>query len=183
MWNESASVPSPLNPKLDLGLACPCPPFSPSYTVLPSETGMGCQQRVKGKHSALLADAEQEGSVEDEELGALPHPSASLNSEYRGSRTRDPILLPLPGPLFMEGLADAALEDGECLLALTVSPQCPSSLAGVDRQIPYSACSEALPELCSRREGCRETVVAPVPPPRPPPYPPAGWPGPPSSTL
>ncbi|KAF4021210.1 hypothetical protein G4228_013785 [Cervus hanglu yarkandensis] len=77
--------------------------------------GMGCQQRVKGKHSALLADAEQEGSVEDEELGALPHPSASLNSEYRGSRTRDPILLPLPGPLFMEGLADAALEDVENL--------------------------------------------------------------------
>ncbi|KAM9691343.1 rho guanine nucleotide exchange factor 11 isoform 14-T14 [Dama dama] len=77
--------------------------------------GMGCQQRAKGKHSALLADAEQEGSVEDEELGALPHPSASLNSEYRGSRTRDPILLPLPGPLFMEGLADAALEDVENL--------------------------------------------------------------------
>ncbi|KAB0387628.1 hypothetical protein FD755_002584 [Muntiacus reevesi] len=77
--------------------------------------GMGCQQRVRGKHSALLADAEQEGSVEDEELGALPHPSASLNSEYRGSRTRDPILLPLPGPLFMEGLADAALEDVENL--------------------------------------------------------------------
>lgn len=67
--------------------------------------------------------------MEDEELEALPHPSASLNSEYRGSRTRDPILLPLPGPLFMEGLADAALEDGECLLALTVSPQCPSGLA------------------------------------------------------
>ena len=97
---------------------------------------MGCQQRAKGKHSALLADAEQEGSVEDEELGALPHPSASLNSEYRGSRTRDPILPPLPGPLFMEGLADAALEDGECPLTLTVSPQCPSGLAGVDRQIP-----------------------------------------------
>ncbi|XP_055259963.1 rho guanine nucleotide exchange factor 11 isoform X9 [Moschus berezovskii] len=77
--------------------------------------GVGCQQKVKGKHSALLADAEQEGSVEEEELGALPHPSASLDGEHRGSRTRDPILLPLPGPLFMEGLADAALEDVENL--------------------------------------------------------------------
>ncbi|XP_020766491.2 rho guanine nucleotide exchange factor 11 isoform X9 [Odocoileus virginianus] len=85
----------------------------PEPEVAPA--GMGHQPRAKGKHSALLADAEQEGSVEDEELGALPHPSASLNSEYRGSRTRDPILLPLPGPLFMEGLADAALEDVENL--------------------------------------------------------------------
>ncbi|XP_061258972.1 rho guanine nucleotide exchange factor 11 isoform X8 [Bos javanicus] len=77
--------------------------------------GMGCQQRVQGKPLALLADAEQEGSVEEEELGALPHSSASLDSKHRGSRTRDPILLPLPGPLFIEGLADAALEDVENL--------------------------------------------------------------------
>ena len=144
---------------------------------------MGCQQRVQGKPSALLADAEQEGSVEEEELGALPHSSASLDSEHRGSRTRDPLLLPLPGPLFIEGLADAALEDGECLLALAVSPQCPSGLASVNRQILNSACSEALPELRSRREGCRETAVVPVPLPHPSAHPPAGWPESPSSTL
>lgn len=137
---------------------------------------MGCQQRVQGKPLALLADAEQEGSVEEEELGALPHSSASLDSKHRGSRTRDPILLPLPGPLFIEGLADAALEDGECLLALAVRPQCPSGLASVNRQIPHSACSEPLPELCSRREGCRETIVVPVPLPHRSAHPPAGWP-------
>lgn len=121
--------------------------------------------------------------MEEEELGALPHSSASLDSEPRGSRTRDPILLPLPGPLFMEGLADAALEDGECLLALAVSPQCLSSLASINRPVPHSACSEACPELCSRREGCRETVVVPVPPPQPSARPLAGWPRSPSSTL
>ncbi|XP_028344556.1 rho guanine nucleotide exchange factor 11-like isoform X3 [Physeter macrocephalus] len=77
--------------------------------------GTGPQQRVKGKHPVLLEGPEQEGSIEEEELGTLPHPSASLDGENRGSRTRDPILLPLPGPLFMEGLADAALEDVENL--------------------------------------------------------------------
>ncbi|XP_058910118.1 rho guanine nucleotide exchange factor 11 isoform X4 [Kogia breviceps] len=77
--------------------------------------GTGPQQRVKGKHPVLLEGSEQEGSIEEEELGTLPHPSASLDGENRGSRTRDPILLPLPGPLFMEGLADAALEDVENL--------------------------------------------------------------------
>uniref|UniRef100_A0A8C0CCV5 Rho guanine nucleotide exchange factor 11 n=1 Tax=Balaenoptera musculus TaxID=9771 RepID=A0A8C0CCV5_BALMU len=77
--------------------------------------GTGPQQRVKGKHPVLLEGPEPEGSIEEEELGTLPHPSASLDGENRGSRTRDPILLPLPGPLFMEGLADAALEDVENL--------------------------------------------------------------------
>ncbi|XP_058395481.1 rho guanine nucleotide exchange factor 11 isoform X1 [Diceros bicornis minor] len=77
--------------------------------------GTGPQQRVKGKHPVLLEDPEQEGSVEEEEVGVLPHASTSLDVENRGSRTRDPILLPLPGPLFMEGLADAALEDVENL--------------------------------------------------------------------
>ena len=62
----------------------------------------------------LLDDPEQEGSNEGE-LGALPHPSASLDGENRGGLTRDPILLPLPGPLFMEGLAHSALEDVESL--------------------------------------------------------------------
>ena len=32
----------------------------------------------------------------------------------------------------MEGLADAALEDGEGLMAPTVSPQCPSSMTIVN---------------------------------------------------
>ncbi|XP_045640767.1 rho guanine nucleotide exchange factor 11 isoform X5 [Ursus americanus] len=76
--------------------------------------GTGPQQRVEGKHAGLLDDPEQEGSIEGE-LGALPHPSASLDGENRGGRTRDPILLPLPGPLFTEGLADSALEDVESL--------------------------------------------------------------------
>lgn len=92
---------------------CASPPLP--YTALPSKTGPGPQQRVRGKHPGQLEDPEQEGSIE-EELGALPHPSASLDVESRGGRTRGPILLPLPGPLFMEGLADSALEDGECLL-------------------------------------------------------------------
>ncbi|KAJ8794209.1 hypothetical protein J1605_003355 [Eschrichtius robustus] len=49
--------------------------------------GTGPQQRVKGKHPVLLEGPEPEGSIEEEELG----------------------------PLFMEGLADAALEDVENL--------------------------------------------------------------------
>ncbi|XP_020140564.1 rho guanine nucleotide exchange factor 11 isoform X2 [Microcebus murinus] len=73
------------------------------------------QQRVQGKHPVLLEDPEQEGSVEEEELGVLPHPSASLDEENRGTLRRAPIHLALPGPLFMEGLADSALEDVENL--------------------------------------------------------------------
>lgn len=65
-------------------------------------------------HPVLPEDSEREGSLE-EELGALPHPSTSADGEHRGGRTRDPILLPLPGPLFTEGLADSALEDVESL--------------------------------------------------------------------
>ncbi|XP_035974146.2 rho guanine nucleotide exchange factor 11 isoform X9 [Halichoerus grypus] len=76
--------------------------------------GTGPQPRAKGKHRALLEDPEQEGSLE-EELGALPHPSAALGGESRGGRTRDPILLPLAVPLFLDGLADSALEDVENL--------------------------------------------------------------------
>ncbi|XP_077757294.1 rho guanine nucleotide exchange factor 11 isoform X5 [Canis aureus] len=84
----------------------------PESGLLPG--GPGPQQRVRGKHPGQLEDPEQESSIE-EELGALPHPSASLDGESRGGRTRGPILLPLPGPLFMEGLADSALEDVERL--------------------------------------------------------------------
>ncbi|XP_032254158.1 rho guanine nucleotide exchange factor 11 isoform X5 [Phoca vitulina] len=76
--------------------------------------GTGPQPRAKEKHPALLEDPEQEGSLE-EELGALPHPSAALGGESRGGRTRDPILLPLAVPLFLDGLADSALEDVENL--------------------------------------------------------------------
>ncbi|XP_059269592.1 rho guanine nucleotide exchange factor 11 isoform X7 [Mustela nigripes] len=76
--------------------------------------GPGPQQRARGTHPVLPEDSEREGSLE-EELGALPHPSTSADGEHRGGRTRDPILLPLPGPLFTEGLADSALEDVESL--------------------------------------------------------------------
>ncbi|PNI30281.1 ARHGEF11 isoform 3 [Pan troglodytes] len=77
--------------------------------------GTGSQQRVQGKHQVLLEDPEQEGSAEEEELGVLPCPSTSLDGENRGIRTRNPIHLAFPGPLFMEGLADSALEDVENL--------------------------------------------------------------------
>uniref|UniRef100_A0A2K5CC14 Rho guanine nucleotide exchange factor 11 n=1 Tax=Aotus nancymaae TaxID=37293 RepID=A0A2K5CC14_AOTNA len=80
--------------------------------------GAGPQQRVQGKHPVLLEDPEQEGSVEEEELGVLPCPSTSLDGENRGIRTRNPIHLAFPGPLFMEGLADSALEDVENLRRL-----------------------------------------------------------------
>ncbi|XP_053772148.1 rho guanine nucleotide exchange factor 11 isoform X4 [Desmodus rotundus] len=85
----------------------------PEPEELPGDTGP--QQRVKGKHPVLLKDPEHESSIEEKELGALPHPSMSLDGENRGGRTRDPIILPLPSPLFMEGLADAALQDVENL--------------------------------------------------------------------
>ncbi|XP_016076904.1 PREDICTED: rho guanine nucleotide exchange factor 11 isoform X3 [Miniopterus natalensis] len=83
------------------------------------------QQRVTGKHSVLLEGPKREGSIEEKELSALPHPSTSLNGENRGGRTRDPIVLPLPDPLFMEGLADAALEDVENLRHLILCGRLP----------------------------------------------------------
>ncbi|XP_053522199.1 rho guanine nucleotide exchange factor 11 isoform X4 [Artibeus jamaicensis] len=85
----------------------------PEPEEFPGDTGP--QQKVKGKHPVLLKDPEHESSVEEKELGALPQPSTSLDGENRGGRTRDPIVLPLPSPLFMEGLADAALQDVENL--------------------------------------------------------------------
>ncbi|XP_037681586.1 rho guanine nucleotide exchange factor 11 isoform X4 [Choloepus didactylus] len=80
--------------------------------------GTGPQQRVKVKHPVLREDPEQEGSMEEEEPGALSYPSASLDRENTGIRTRNPIHLPLPGPLCVEGLADSALEDGSAWLCL-----------------------------------------------------------------
>ncbi|XP_058165888.1 rho guanine nucleotide exchange factor 11 isoform X6 [Dasypus novemcinctus] len=77
--------------------------------------GTGPQQRVPVKHPILLEDPEQEHNGEEEELGALSDPSASLDGEKMGVRTRKPIHLPLPGALCMEGLADSALEDVERL--------------------------------------------------------------------
>ncbi|XP_032173964.1 rho guanine nucleotide exchange factor 11 isoform X6 [Mustela erminea] len=92
--------------------------------------GPGPQQRARGTHPVLPEDSEREGSLE-EELGALPHPSMSADGEHRGGRTRDPILLPLPGPLFTEGLADSALEDVESLrhliLGSLLQGQCPEA--------------------------------------------------------
>ncbi|XP_054547411.1 rho guanine nucleotide exchange factor 11 isoform X3 [Talpa occidentalis] len=84
----------------------------PEPEELPARTGP--QERATAMHPALLEDPGQESSI-GEELHALPHPPVSLDAENRGSRTRNPILLPLPDPLFMEGLADAALEDVESL--------------------------------------------------------------------
>ncbi|XP_023598367.1 rho guanine nucleotide exchange factor 11 [Trichechus manatus latirostris] len=94
--------------------------------------GTGPQQRVRGTHPVVLEDPEQGGTGEEAARGALPHPSSPLDGETTGIRTRDPIQLPLPGPLFMEGLAEAALEDVENLRHLilwsllpghTVEPQ------------------------------------------------------------
>lgn len=75
--------------------------------------GPGPQQRVQEKQLVAPEESEQEEGAE--ELRALPHPSPSLDGENRGIRTRDPVLLALAGPLLMEGLADAALEDVENL--------------------------------------------------------------------
>ncbi|XP_051013375.1 rho guanine nucleotide exchange factor 11 [Acomys russatus] len=75
--------------------------------------GPGLQQRAQEKQ--LVAQEEPEQEEDAEELRALPPPPLSLDGENRGIRTRDPVLLALTGPLLMEGLADAALEDVENL--------------------------------------------------------------------
>nr|XP_017201265.1 rho guanine nucleotide exchange factor 11 isoform X7 [Oryctolagus cuniculus] len=80
----------------------------------PLEAGPGPPQRGQGMQPVLLGDPEQRGHGE-EELGALPDPPAPLGGENSTIRTRDPFHLALPGPLFMEGLADSALEDVENL--------------------------------------------------------------------
>lgn len=73
--------------------------------------GPGPEQRVQDKQ--LIA--QEEPAQEDEDLRTLPRAPPSLDGENRGVRTRDPVLLALTGPLLMEGLADAALEDVENL--------------------------------------------------------------------
>ncbi|KAL1777951.1 rho guanine nucleotide exchange factor 11 isoform X8 [Sigmodon hispidus] len=73
--------------------------------------GPGPQQRVQDKQQVAQEEPEQDA----EELRALPRPFPALDGEDRGIRTRDPVLLALTGPLLMEGLADAALEDVENL--------------------------------------------------------------------
>ncbi|KAM4861057.1 rho guanine nucleotide exchange factor 11 isoform 4-T4 [Thomomys bottae] len=73
--------------------------------------GTGPQQGIQGKPEK----PELEDSIEKEELRTLSHPSPCRDGENRIIRTRDPIHLALPGPLFMEGLADSALEDVENL--------------------------------------------------------------------
>ncbi|XP_021105025.1 rho guanine nucleotide exchange factor 11 isoform X7 [Heterocephalus glaber] len=77
--------------------------------------GPGTQQRVQGKQPVPPEEPEQEGNAVEGELAALPLPSAALSGENVGVGTRDPIALALPGSLFMEGLADSALEDVENL--------------------------------------------------------------------
>ncbi|XP_048213912.1 rho guanine nucleotide exchange factor 11 isoform X3 [Perognathus longimembris pacificus] len=73
--------------------------------------GTGPQQGTQGKPEK----PEQEGSPEKEELRTPSHPSLCPYGENMDIRTRDPVHLALPGPLFMEGLADSALEDVENL--------------------------------------------------------------------
>ncbi|XP_060234534.1 rho guanine nucleotide exchange factor 11 isoform X8 [Meriones unguiculatus] len=75
--------------------------------------GPGPQRRVQEKQLVVQEEHEREEDVE--ERRALPSPPTSLDGENRGIRTRDPVLLALAGPLLMEGLADAALEDVESL--------------------------------------------------------------------
>ncbi|XP_056672202.1 rho guanine nucleotide exchange factor 11 isoform X9 [Monodelphis domestica] len=82
----------------------------PEVELLPR--GDGAQQWVNGKHQALSEEPKQEGS--EEELVASKSMS-SLGGGGLGIRTRSTIHLPLPGPFFMEGLADSALEDVETL--------------------------------------------------------------------
>ncbi|CAO2598649.1 Rho guanine nucleotide exchange factor 11 [Lemmus lemmus] len=75
--------------------------------------GPGPPQSFQEKQ--LVAQEKPEQEEDAEGLRALPHPSPSLDGENRGIRTRDPVLLALAGPLLLEGLADAALEDVENL--------------------------------------------------------------------
>lgn len=97
--------------------------------------GPGPQQRVQEKQLVAQEEHEQEDT---EELRALPPPPTSLDGENRGIRTRDPVLA-LEGPLLMEGLADAALEDGECLRHC----HCPWCLSNIASFSP-STCSKVL---------------------------------------
>ncbi|XP_064138815.1 rho guanine nucleotide exchange factor 11 isoform X6 [Loxodonta africana] len=117
--------PAPSRVGLDDSEAFPRRCSEPEPEELPG-ADIGPQQRIRGTHPVLPEDPEQEGTGEEEKLGALPHPSSSLVGENTGIRTRDPIHLPLPGPLFMEGLAEAALEDVENLRHLILWRLLPS---------------------------------------------------------
>lgn len=87
-----------------------------------SNTGPGPEQTVPDKQLVAQEEPEQEDA---EGLRTLPRPPPSLDGESRGIRTRDPVLLALTGPLLMEGLADAALEDGECFRDTVIGPGIP----------------------------------------------------------
>ncbi|XP_075419737.1 rho guanine nucleotide exchange factor 11 isoform X5 [Tenrec ecaudatus] len=89
------------------------------------------QQRARGPHPALLEDPEPEGSREEEGLGVLPHPPSPLDGENMDIGTEDPVHVPLPGPLFMEGLAESALEDVESLRRLILYSLQPSPSTGL----------------------------------------------------
>ncbi|KAM6217194.1 rho guanine nucleotide exchange factor 11 [Rhynchocyon petersi] len=89
--------------------------------------GTGLQQRVRGKQPVPLEDPEPEGHGQDEELRTLPHPLSPLDGLNTGTGTRNPIHLSFPGPLFMEGLAESALEDVENLRHLIIWSLLPSN--------------------------------------------------------
>lgn len=157
--SESAVCPAPCAQSQawgQHGVSPHAPSSFPPCSILSSQTGPGPQRRGRGEPPALLEDPKQEGDIEEGGLGAPPHPSASLDGENRGSRTRDPIILPLPGPLFVEGLASAALEDGECFVGPAISPWSPVAWPALSWQTsPPSACSKALSQLCLRRDAER----------------------------
>ncbi|XP_060057628.1 rho guanine nucleotide exchange factor 11 isoform X2 [Erinaceus europaeus] len=99
-------------------------PDKPEPEELPA-AGTGPEQRPEGTHPSLLGNSQQGGCLEE----GLPHPPTPLDGVRRDSRTKGPILLPLPGPLFTEGLADAALEDVESLRHLILWSLLPSQPA------------------------------------------------------
>lgn len=79
-------------------------------------TGAGPQQRVRGTHPTLSENPEQEVTLPAAaELATLSQPPVPMTGGTRGSRTREPLLLPLPDSLLLGGLAEAALEDVENL--------------------------------------------------------------------
>lgn len=101
----------------------------------------------------------------EEEPGAPPPPSVALDAEDRGHRTRDPTLLSLPGALVVEGLADAALQDGECLpgpadpSALRLLEGSPWAMLEEEGRTPYvTPCPLAAPPCGGGERGPRRGV-------------------------
>ncbi|XP_049637900.1 rho guanine nucleotide exchange factor 11 isoform X3 [Suncus etruscus] len=79
-------------------------------------TGAGPQQKVRGTHPTLSENPEQEVTLPAvAELATVSQPPVPMTGGTRGSRTREPLLLPLPDSLLLGGLAEAALEDVENL--------------------------------------------------------------------